>query len=127
MKAKAMSNEEATSRLLMILSRHMGRARTIGMGELYERVFRQKWNNRINDTRKLRTLITMLRNKGVPICSSVAQSGGGYYLASAGSEFDEFCTKMYRLPALKKLKQEAVMRKVALPELLGQIQMNLEG
>ena len=117
--------EEATARLMMALSRHIGRARAIGMGELYEHVFGRSWSNRINDTRQLRKLITVLRKKGVPICSCVSKSGGGYYLASAGSEFDEFCTRMYRVPALKKLQKEEIMRKIALPELMGQIVMNL--
>ena len=44
----------------------------------------------------------------------------------AGSELDDYCTRMYHLPALRKLKMEAILRKVTLPELIGQMAMNLE-
>lgn len=112
-------------RLLQEMSRHVGKARAIGMGELYERVFEESYGHRINDTRHLRTLISELRVNGVPICSAVDCSGGGYYLASAGSELNGYCDRLINM-AIKKLTQVAILKNRALPELLGQLQLDLK-
>lgn len=119
-----MDKEQAKTRLLEILIRHVGRHRAIGMGELFQMVYGETWNHRINDTRILRTLITSLRKEGTPICSVVSAAGGGYYLASAGSELETYC-KNLRRSALRKLALEAKIRKKTLPELVGQISLNL--
>jgi len=110
--------------LLGILSRHVGREKAIGMGELYEEVFDRPWRNRINDTRALRTLIQELRKEGVAICSACAYAGGGYYLAAAGSEMEDYLSRL-RSRALRALALEARLRRITLPELLGQMQLNL--
>ena len=115
------------ARLLSELTHHIGRHNTIGMGELYELVFKEPWANRINDTRRLRTVITELRRQGVAICSDCASSGGGYYLASAGSSEMRQYLERLRRRALKALVLEARMRKIGLPELLGQIQIEFKG
>jgi len=121
---EAMSKEEATSRLLMILSRHVGKEHAVDMERLYERVFGEKVAQKINHTRKLRTLVTVLRNQGIPIGSTSAQTGGGYYLVRAGSELNDYCNRLRRR-ALNALVMEARLRKIALPELLGQMRLNL--
>lgn len=113
--------ENKTMRILM---QHIGAGRVVGMGELYEAVYGESWKNRINDTRPIREVITRLRRDGVPVCSVVAQSGGGYYLAGSASELEEQC-KRIEMNALKKLKQASLMRRISLPELLGQIAMNI--
>ncbi len=115
----------ARSRLLMLMPRHIGRSKSIGMGELYERVFGESYDHRINDTKRLRKIVTELRNEGVPICSTSDRFGGGYYLASAGSELADFCEKL-REQALRKLAMEAKIRKISLPELIGQLRLDLE-
>jgi hypothetical protein len=115
------------ARLLSELTHHVGRHNAIGMGELYELVFQDPWANRINDTRKLRTVITELRKQGVAICSYCSSSSGGYYLASSGSSEMRDYLKRLRLRALKALVLEAKMRRIALPELLGQMQLELDG
>lgn len=117
--------EVLKSRLLMVMPRHIGAAKSIGMGELYETVFGEDYEHRINDTRRLRKIVTELRHDGVPICSSPGRSGGGYYLASAGSELAEFCEKL-RKQALRKLSMEAKIRKITLPELIGQLRLDLD-
>lgn len=117
---------EFENRLLKILARHVGRARAVGMGELFQQVFDLPVAHRINDTRRLRELVTKLRLEGTAICSVVSQSGGGYYLASAGSELDDYCSRL-RKKALKELAQEALLRRLTLPELVGQISLNLGG
>jgi len=109
--------------VLRILSRHVGAGRKIGMGELYYAVFGESWNNRINDTRALRTIITELRHEGIPICSVADRTGGGYYLASAGSELSGYLDRL-RTQALKKLALEAKIRKISLADLIGQMALN---
>lgn len=123
MEKQIISNEEATSKILMILSRHVGMEKSLDMGSLYERVFDKPYTNKINHTRRLRTIITALRQKGVPIGSTAAQNGGGYYLVRAGSELDEYCGRLRRA-ALNKLALESKLRKLSLPELLGEMQFN---
>lgn len=125
MKVGSKEREHYKGVLLRILSRHVGSGRKIGMGELYQEVFGAAWANRINDTRALRALITELRHEGIPICSVADRTGGGYYLASAGSEVNAYCERL-RTTALKKLKMEAQIRNISLPQLLGQMAMNLE-
>lgn len=112
------------SRLLIELTQHVGRAKAVGMGELYESVFGEKWLHRINDTRRLRTLITELRREGVVICSAAMAAGGGYWIASAGSELSDYCERLEG-QAIKKLAQSARLKKVGLPDLLGQLQVEL--
>ena len=117
-----MSFEEAAGRVLMILSRRVGKENAIGMDALFERVFGEKVHHKINDTRKLRTLITALRRKAIPIGSVSTPSAGGYYLVRAGSELDDYCSRL-RSRALHSLKMEARLRKQALPEMLGQMSL----
>ena len=125
MEKDVISNEEATSKILMILSRHVGEEKTIDMGELYSRVFNEAYTNKINNTRRLRMVITALRRKGVPIGSTSAKNGGGYYLVRSGSELDAYCNRL-RKSTLNRLWMEARMRKISMPELLGQMQLNME-
>jgi hypothetical protein len=96
------------------------------MGELYEEVFEKTYEQRINDTRALRKLITRLRREGTPICSVTGTQGGGYFIASAGSELDDYCKRL-RKKALKGLQQEAILRRTTLGQLIGQMALNLEG
>ena len=112
--------------IMSVLSEHVGRERAIGMGELYEKVFNELWQNRINDTRRLRQLITELRRKGKPICSASTSEGGGYYLPAVGQELDQYCQRR-RMKALKELSIEAKIRKISLPELLGQMALSMSG
>lgn len=116
--------EAAKTRLLMTMMRHVGKANAIGMGDLYEKVFEEKWNHRINDTRVLRKIMTSIRREGVPICSACDRSGGGYWIAGAGSDLESYCKKM-RSRALKILSAEACLRKMTLAELFGQMQLDI--
>jgi hypothetical protein len=114
------------ARLLIELSRHVGEMNAIGMAELHEAVFSETWCHRINDTKKLRELITEMRNEGVPICSVSASSGGGYYLAAAGSELRGY-TERDKKRALRILARIARIERISLPELLGQMRIRMEG
>jgi hypothetical protein len=112
-------------RTLMILTDHIGALNAVGMGELYELATGSTWKNRINDTRIIRTVIEQLRHEGQRICSSPARDGG-YYLASAASELVDYLRKN-KSRALKALAMNSAMLRVSLPELLGQMKLELEG
>ena len=112
--------------LLMEITRHVGRFQAVSMARLYEQVFGQPWKSKITDTRNVRRIITALRKDGVPICSRPSKNGGGYYLASASSDLEDYCMRLRRA-ALRKLGMEAKIRRTSLPELLGQLTMSLEG
>lgn len=119
-----LEEEQQISRLLREMVRHIGKSRAIGMGELYEKVFERPWQHRINDTRPLRKLIKKLqedRRNPLAICSSPE----GYFLAAAGSELTDFIQGRLKKPALKKLTLAALLERKSLPDLLGQLQMEM--
>lgn len=125
-KLNEIDTQENRSRLLAALTSHIGSTHAIGMAALYEAVFDRPWDHRINDTRPLRMLITKLRQEGIPICSVSNQDGGGYYLASAGSELNDYLRRS-EIRALKILSRNAKIKKVSLPDYLGQMRLNMEG
>lgn len=118
--------ERYKTKLLQVLARHIGRGRSIGMAQLYEEVFGEPCRDKLNEARIIRKLVTELRRQGVPICSDTSMEGGGYYLASAGGELENYCMRL-RIRALKILKMEATLRNMTLPELLGQLNLNVGG
>ena len=113
------------ARLLNELTHHVGEEHAADMGDLYRRVYQREWENKINHTRALRTLITELRQEGTPIASSSRRDGGGYYLVRSGSELTDYLNRIQHR-ALKILAMASRIRKIGLPELLGQMQLNLE-
>lgn len=124
-KDNTIDTSENRNRLKTAMFDHVGEVNAISMTALYEAVFERPWNDRINDTRALRHLITALREDGVPICSTSSQHGGGYYIAAAGSEFIDFLRKTERR-ALCILHRNARMKKISLPEYLGQLKLDME-
>jgi hypothetical protein len=117
--------EKYKYKLLTILVKHVGSANAIKMPVLHEEVFGEPPKTKISGTRKLRYLINDLRKEGNPICSSSNKDNPGYYIAAAGSELENFL-KRIRMRALKVLKLESTIRKIALPQLLNEITLNLE-
>lgn len=121
-----MGESERRGSILAALTSHIGEPNAIGMGELYELVYGEGWRNRINDTRALRKAITDLREEGVPVCSVATSYGGGYYLAAAGSELAVYLRRAERR-ALLILHRNARIKKISLPDYLGQMKLNMEG
>lgn len=116
-----MDKQALKAKLLEILSKHVGAANAIGMGELYEMLFGEPWKSRINDTSALRSLIRALRESGVPIGSN----GFGYYILRSDSEIAEYCRRMEHR-ALGTLKRISRIKKISLPAYLGQLQLGLQ-
>jgi len=125
MQDKEKELEKYRFRLLSEMVNHIGQHNAIGMGELFEAVIDEDWQHRINDTRKLRFLITALRAEGIPICSISNRNGGGYYLAAAGSELIAYLRRAERR-ALKILMRNARIKKISLPNYLGQLRLGME-
>lgn len=115
-------SEELAERLLAVLERHRGRAHCIGMGELWRKVFHLPYSHRINDTSPLRQLVRSLRRQGHSICSTSDKYNPGYYLAESPEEMEEFIARHERR-GLASLSQAAKLRRLALPELLGQLRL----
>lgn len=121
--SKPAKPDETKSKLLMVLTQHVGRSARISERELFQKVYGEIGDHDVR--RPLRSLINRLRRAGTPIVSSNEADGGGYWIASAGSELADYCGRL-RGRAMRILRQEADLRKMALPELLGQIQFELE-
>ncbi len=117
--------ETKEERVLAVLDRHKGQENCIGMGELYRKVFRRSYTHRINDTDQLRCLIRRLRRRGVPLCSTCDKTNPGYYLAETPEELEEFAARHERR-GLTSLVQAAALRRIGLPELLGQLKLEAE-
>ena len=116
--------EKLRAKMLVILSKHIGKSNPIRMADLYKEVFGVEPKDNIQTTRIIRNMITELRKEGVPICSSMKSDNGGYYLSNTGSELDDYLRRL-RSRAIKALSVEAKLRKMTLPQLLGHIQLNL--
>lgn len=75
------------------------------------------------DERKLRQIVEHLRLKGHAIC---AHPSFGYHMASSASELDATCEFLFGR-AQSSLKRISAMKKVALPDLRGQLGLPLTG
>lgn len=117
-----MNREVYKNRLLKEMYKHIGEEKAVDMGVLHGRIFGKDWENKINDTRPTRKLVDELQWEGVSIYSS----SDGYYMRGTESELDEYLSR-YRRRALRILAKEAAMRKMTVPALLSQMQLNLVG
>ncbi|HAR46457.1 MAG TPA: hypothetical protein DCS05_09910 [Nitrospiraceae bacterium] len=72
--------------------------------------------------RRLRTLIVALRCEGVPICG---RPTSGYYIASTSDEVIASCMWL-RSRAMTSLITISRLTQIAVPELMGQISLELE-
>lgn len=99
------------SALLAYMSSHIGRARGVGV-EAIARFF--NWEERL-----VRSLVTELREAGHAICGHPSD---GYYIAETAEELESSC-KFLRARAMKSLRIEARLRRMPLPDLLGQLKL----
>ncbi len=115
------------NRLLRALDGHVGVENAIGGDALFAVVFHQVPKHRINGTRALRRLVRKLRGEGVPVMSTSSNRNPGYYLARPGTPEFEKCCEELEDRALTGLVQVSKMRRIALPVILGQMQIKFEG
>lgn len=107
---------------ILVIGRHASRARAISMADLFYRVFREDFSH--EKSRKLRKIVSEMRRRGLPICATQSREGGGYYMAYAGSDVADYC-RARKMAALKILKTVAVLQGKTLPELLGQMSIDM--
>lgn len=74
------------------------------------------------EQRRLRQIIEALRTAGHRICANPAH---GYYLAANENELDRSCSFLFDR-AMTSLRQVSAMKRVALPDLRGQLGLPLE-
>jgi hypothetical protein len=75
------------------------------------------------DERRLRTIVEHLRLQGHAICAHPAL---GYFIAANDGDLDAACEFLYGR-ALTSLRQISAMKKVAMPNLRGQLGLPLTG
>lgn len=97
--------------VLAVLEFHMGKHYGIGARDLAEHLG--------IPPRRLRQLISELREDGHAVCG-LPESG--YYLAETVAELEQCCAFL-RSRAMHSLVLEARLRKVPLPELIGQLKL----
>lgn len=94
---------------LTVLSRHIGKGNGIGVRRLA---------TDLNvDERQARKLVSDLRESGHAVCGTPKH---GYYIAATAAELDETCIFL-RDRAMHSLWLESRLRKIPLPDLLGQL------
>jgi biotin operon repressor len=99
--------------VLNALARHQGRERGISAKRLAEQLGMPP--------RRLRKLISELRDgDGVAICGTPAT---GYYMAVTPEELNASCAFLEHR-AMHSLRLLSRMKKVSLPDLLGQLRLN---
>jgi hypothetical protein len=69
--------------------------------------------------RHVRSLVTELRMEGIAVCGHPKT---GYFIAATDTEVEDTC-KFLRSRALHSLTLEASLRKLTLPDLLGQMRL----
>lgn len=108
--------DAAEIRVLAVLRAHRGRAAAIRVPDLARAVG--------TSPRDCQEIIHRLRvEHGQPIASTAAKPAG-YYLVETAGEIDQFVQEQRR-KALGTLAAIAAVRRVALPELLGQLSIEM--
>lgn len=98
--------------VLAVLSRHVGRGHGIAAHALA--------GEAAISPRRVRYVVTALRVEGVAVCGHPKT---GYYLAQTPAEVEETC-QFLRARALHSLHLEAQLRRMTLPDLVGQMRFN---
>lgn len=91
--------ELAKGRLLMEMTKHIGRSRAIGAGELFEIVLQRPYEgNKMTGCRELRKLIEAVKYgpEAVFIAHACCTVRPGYYLPSSDSERREYVARVER-------------------------------
>lgn len=108
-------HEQALAALIALLTRdHAGKAAGIAAEALARKLS--------IDERLLRSLVSQAREHGVPIGATPRD---GYFVAKTADELRE-CCEFLRSRAMHSLRIEARLRRISLPELLGQLSLNEE-
>ena len=99
------------SALLAYLSAHIGRDKGVSARDV------ARWINW--SEREVRKYVSELREHGHPVCGTPRS---GYYLAATEEEWQETDAFLYAR-AMHTLRRLAQVRKISLPDLLGQLRL----
>lgn len=113
------SNDMTPDAVLAVLQRNVGEAHGLTAEQLAQAVTGRQHHA---DQRALRKVIEALRTAGHCICAHPAH---GYYLAANDDELDRACSFLLDR-AMTSLRQVSAMKRVALPDLRGQLGLPLE-
>jgi biotin operon repressor len=97
--------------VLAVLQRHQGHLNGVTAEQLALQLGIEK--------RQMRHLVTELRLEGIAVCGHPKT---GYFIAATHEEMEETC-KFLRSRAMHSLTLEARLRKLTLPDLLGQMRL----
>lgn len=106
-----MTHDRPKALVLTVLSRHIGRGNGISVRELEQQLDMLP--------RQIRTLISALREDGHAVCGTPRD---GYYIAATADELEQPCAFL-RGRAMHSLVLESKLRKIPLPDLLGQLHL----
>lgn len=104
------------AQVLTELSHHIGQANGIHVRDLVARITGQLIASEPQE-RKVRQIITDLRMEGSHICG---HPSSGYYMAETPEEL-EHTLQFLRSRAMSSLALESRMRRISMPELIGQL------
>ncbi len=110
--------------VLQVLQEHQGEDQGVTIAGLVERFYGLRYyenRGRAGAQRDLRLAIEALRCEGHRICATPET---GYFMATTDAELDGTCGFLYTR-AMTSLKQVAAMKRVALPDLRGQLRLPL--
>ena len=102
---------KSCNELLNVLSRHIGKGNGVTASELAALLD--------ITPRQVRSLVTELRMDGKAVCGKPET---GYFIAANSEELEETC-QFLRSRSLHALTLEARLRRVPLPDLMGQIHL----
>lgn len=97
--------------VLTVLSRHIGKGNGISVVQLSQQTDLLP--------RAIRSHISDLREDGHAVCGTPKD---GYYIAATAEELEETC-QFIRSRSMHGLRMESRMRKIPLPDLLGQLHL----
>lgn len=106
------------SAVLTVLSRHLGRESGVHIAQLVSEIT-GSYELDPGAERRVRTLVSELREDGVAVC---AHPNKGYFIAETADEL-ELCCEFLRSRAMHSLVIESKLRKLPLPDLLGQLRL----
>jgi len=104
--------------VLAALQRHIGRDNGATAAELVREIADDLLCDAAGE-RLLRSCVSELRNEGIAIC---AHPTYGYFVAATAEELD-MCCQFLRSRAMHSLVLESRLRRIPLPDLLGQLKV----
>ncbi|MCL4500839.1 MAG: hypothetical protein M1438_03160 [Deltaproteobacteria bacterium] len=120
--------EQAKSRLMYEMTRHIGKERAIGAGELFEAVFEKPYEgNKMTGCRLLRKLIEEVKYgpEAIFIAHSCCTIRPGYYLPRTDSERREYVARVAR-QVKKKIGRLALLNQMNAGAYAGQLALELQ-